>query len=191
MKKETDLKRFGTAIAGLAEVFDTKGDGISSVGMELYFRALEDLEIDQIERAAMEIVRTRVFNGMPKPAEIREAIQGTKESAAVLAWEKVDKAVRKHGPYESVRFDDAAIHSAIELMGGWVELQNVPLDEWKWRRKEFERLYAIVIDRGGHSGHLPGEIERMNLSKGFEAPAPIRVGSGDDKHLKLVKGGSE
>jgi hypothetical protein len=189
MKRDRDFKRFGTAIAGLAEVFDTKGNGISSVGMELYFRALEDLEIEDIERAAMEIVRNRVFNGMPKPAEIRETIQGTKEDAAVIAWGKVDAAVRKHGPYPSVQFDDPAIHSAIELMGGWVEFQNVPLDEWKWRRKEFERAYSILVDRGGHSAYLPGWVEQRNLSEGHRQPAPIRIGSGGGYHLKLVKGG--
>jgi len=58
-------------------------------------------------------------------------------SKDVIAWtEKVRKAIVSVGAYQSVQFDDPAIHSCIELMGGWSELCATRTDELKWKQKE-------------------------------------------------------
>ncbi len=183
--RSEDKGRFAAALAGLAEVFNTHGKEMSAVAVELYFRTLKDLAIEEVEAACIELVGGRVFNGMPKPAEIREAARGTREDAALLAWQKLDRAVRRIGPYESVQFDDPVIHSAVEMMGGWTEIQNCSAEDWRvWRRKDFERAYQTLAKRWDHPEHLPGLIELDNGPKGFEVPKPVRIGFEERKRLE-------
>jgi len=57
---------------------------------------------------------------LPKPADIVRMLGGRTLDRALMAWAKVDKAVRQIGTYESVVFDDALIHRVLHEMGGWV-----------------------------------------------------------------------
>lgn len=43
---------------------------ITTLATQMYFEALKDLDIKDIERATMELVRSRVYSTLPKPAEI-------------------------------------------------------------------------------------------------------------------------
>ena len=75
--------------------------------------------------------------------------------------------LRLIGNYGSVEFDDPVIHSVIEAMGGWVQFQNVHVNEWKWRRTEFERLYAVKEKLKDHPTYCPGLFEIQNGARGF------------------------
>lgn len=169
-------------MAMMGELFDKN---VSSTLMEAYWKALEPYSDAEVETAFKRLVTTARF--FPKPAEVLEAINGPQVDQAVLAWQRVDKAVREHGPYESVQFDDAAIHGAIELMGGWVQFQNVHVDEWKWKQKDFERLYPIMKRRGNHPKYLPGIFEMENIGRGYKTDPPVQIGGGEKPTLKLVE----
>lgn len=188
--EQKDKKQFATVMAGLAEVFSPDKPGPSSMAMEIYFKALQEYAIEDIERACLSLVENRVFNGLPKPGEIKEAINGPQQDQAILAWQKVDKAVRDHGQYASVRFvDDPVIHGVIEMMGGWPQFQDCPLDEWKWKQKEFERLYGVLKRRGDHPNYLPGIVEIENVGRGRQdaTPPPVEIGGEDKPKLRLVE----
>lgn len=174
---------FANYMTMLGEMFDKD---VSKTLMEGYWQALEPYDDDQAEAAFKRLIVTVKF--FPRPAEVLEAITGPQQDQAVLAWQKVNQAVKDHGPYASVKFDDPAIHSAIELMGGWVQLQDCHIDEWKWKQKEFERLYPIMTRRGNHPEQLPGICETDNVGRGYtkHIPEPVRIGDGE-RNLRLVE----
>ena len=98
----------------------------------------------------------------PKPAELLEFVNGDTGDRSLLAWEKVRKAIVSVGAYQSVRFDDPAIHSCIELMGGWPELCATRVTELKWKQKEFETAYKVMAKQRTHSEKLCGIVETQN-----------------------------
>jgi len=155
--------------------------------MQLYWMALKDFRVEQIQQAASDIIRERVYPSLPKPAEIIEAIQGTSETRAVEAWLEVYEALKRIGTYQSVKFSDPAIHSVIESLGGWVELGRTPEAEIKWKQREFERLYQIIEPCGGkHPEYLPGQIELGNSTHPDHIPAPVLVG-GEKEQPRLIE----
>jgi len=177
--KNTEM--FRNYMTMLGELFDKE---ISDVLKSAYWQALDPYADIDVEAAFKRLVTTAKF--FPKPAEIIEAIRGPQQDRAVLAWAKVNQAVKDHGPYASVRFDDPAIHSTLELMGGWAQFQDCSLDEWKWRQKEFERLYPMMVRRGNHPESLPGICEIENVGRGYESPSAVMVGDGKTR-LRLVE----
>jgi hypothetical protein len=111
----------------------------------------------------------------------------------MVAWSKVDKAVRQVGPYASVVFDDALIQRVLQDMGGWVLLNTKPDSEWPFVGNEFRTRYHGYRSRGEQPEYpkvLIGIAEAENVSKGRPAPDPVLIG--DQMTAALVaKGGSE
>lgn len=64
-----DARRFAACIAALAVA--TRGE-LDDPTIELYFRALEDVPIDLLEAASVELAKTSTF--FPRPAEWRKAV---------------------------------------------------------------------------------------------------------------------
>ena len=181
MKDETMFKNYMTL---LGEIF---GKEISDTLKTAYWSVLKPYTDGQCKAAFESVIATCRF--FPKPAELLELLGSGESDAATLAWLEVDRAVRQIGPYESVSFEDPAINSTIEAMGGWVRLGGVTLDQWKWSRKEFEGLYPIMTRRrDGHPEYLPGVFELENSAKGFRVPDAKRIGPPKQK-LKAITGG--
>jgi hypothetical protein len=88
--------------------------------MEIYFAALADLELAEIRAAATVHVQTSKW--FPKPAEIREAIEGSADDRADLAWGEVVRLVRQYGYWNAPALDawpdDATRAAAFALYGG-------------------------------------------------------------------------
>jgi hypothetical protein len=63
---------------------------------------------------------------MPKPVELIEYIAGSPQDVAdraMLQAHLVIDAIRQHGAYKSVKFDDAVTNAVIDQgFGGWVSL---------------------------------------------------------------------
>lgn len=169
-ERTTKRERFLNYMHSMAELFERQ---LSEQVVSLYWETLKGYSDQDIMRAFNQAVKTCRF--FPKPAELIECAQGNKSEQAILAWEKVYKATSSVGSYESVKFDDPAIHSCIEMMGGWPELCLIKPDEMKWKQKEFERLYAVMEKRNSHTDHLPGIIEQQNSVRGFDQPAQVKM----------------
>lgn len=196
-----DMKRFAVCMASLGESVDKIAGKLK---VEVYFRALSDFNIEQIEKAAWEIIETRKYSSFPQVAEIREAIVGNLEDKAILALHELEQAVAKHGFYSTVIFSDKVIHLCVEALGGWETVCNMPQEEWKWSRKEFLKLYQ-AFTRALQEGkqikipeRLVGFIEQQNEFNGYrdKIPQPVYIaGDGDvtalpNRQGKLKKHGS-
>ena len=87
--------------------------------------------------------------------------------------------MRRIGVYESVSFADPVVGSVIETMGGWIRLGDMLQNEEKWKQKEFERLYEILVVNGGHHPKsLPGIMEMENAVRGYKVTVkPVLIGA--------------
>ena len=123
----------------------------------------------------------------PRPADVVRLIQGGKLDASMLAWSKVERAIRSVGRYSSVVFDDPIIHAVVYDMGGWVKLCEITEDELPFRAKEFETRYAGYRTRGRletYPKHLTGEAEGHNRAGGYRVDPPVMIG--DHRACQIV-----
>lgn len=141
-----DRERFATLMLGLGETY---GEPVSEARMEIYFRALEDVDFAAVNAAANIHVRQSKF--FPRPSELREAIEGSPDDAAELAWVELLRAVRRIGYYGTPTFeDDAMRRAALEMFGGWRALcSKLPGEgpELLGCAKNFKALYKAYMHR--------------------------------------------
>lgn len=179
-------ERFIFVMAALGEAY---GHESSEFKEMVYAKALADVPVERIEQAAWEIIKSRTLASFPKVAEIREFLGGGKsEDKAVLALDKLERAMSSVGKYRSVVFDDPLIMAVVSSMGGWPKLCSMEADEWKWSRKDFEKIYraysAQPLERLQIPERLAGIAERDNGAKGFdEVPQIAFVG---ERHVPLL-----
>jgi len=116
----------------------------------------------------------------PKPADVVKMLAGSTQDAALVAWSKVDRAVREVGTYRSVAFDDPVIHRVVTDMGGWVPLGATNESEWPFVRNEFVNRYRGYRMRSEVPEYLPvmiGITESANSEAGFKSEAPTLIGN--------------
>jgi hypothetical protein len=129
---------------------------------------------------------------LPKPADVVKLIGGGTMDGALIAWSKVDRAMRTIGPYETVVFDDPIIHAVLSDMGGWIELGKRTDDDWPFRAKEFEARYRGYRTRGRiehYPDKLPGIIDATNAPNGFDLALPTLIGD-QARATRVLNGGS-
>lgn len=130
---------------------------------------------------------------MPKPADVVKMLQGSSQDSAMVAWSKVDKAVRQIGTYASVVFDDPIIHRAIHDMGGWIALGTKTEHEWPFVAKEFEnryRGYRVRSEVPEFPARLIGIAEAQNSQDGRESQPPVLIGD-SSRARQVMLAGSE
>jgi len=169
-----DFKKF---MALLALVADTYGQPrLSEDAVKLYFKVLSDYSLDDVSKAIMEHLKLSPY--MPKPADIIRIIDGTAEDRANEAWYHVLKAIQQYGHYESVQFDNPAIHYAIERMGGWQKLCQLTEEELPFRERDFIKHY-IRGERMASWDKVPlrfmGKHEQDNVFNGWDDMIPDTV----------------
>jgi hypothetical protein len=128
---------------------------------------------------------------MPKPADIVKMLGGSTLDTALLAWSKVDKAVRTVGTYQTVVFDDPLIHRVLQDMGGWVPLGTKTDDEWPFVAKEFQNRYRGYAMRSERPEYLPAMIgiaQAQNSRQGLPSQPPVAIGNAA-KCLAVYRGG--
>lgn len=136
---KSDFNEFTTLINAVSDFY---GKSVSEIALSLWWNALKHFDLSAIREALSAHVRNP-DNGqfMPKPADIIRLLGGTTTDSAMLAWSKVDKAVREVGTYRDIAFDDAIIHRVIYDMGGWTIFGTKTEDEWPFVAKEFQTRY--------------------------------------------------
>ena len=186
--KHDDFKPF---MAMLTVVADTYGQPRLSEGAaKLYFRVLSGYTLEEVSKAVTEHLKISSF--MPKPADIIRILEGTVEDHAAIAWGHVVKAIRQYGHYESVRFDDPAIHYAIDHMGGWQKVCQVLEEELPFRERDFVAHYK----RGKNAtwNDIPkrflGKHELHNLQCGRDDMIPETVFIETRREVKRIDAGN-
>jgi hypothetical protein len=92
-----DRKRFAHCLLAASELY---GKPVSESVTAIWWDALKAYDI-----GAVEVAFRRHFSNpdsgqfMPKPADIVRVVAGSSQDGAMVAWAKVDKAVRQVGPY--------------------------------------------------------------------------------------------
>jgi hypothetical protein len=127
----------------------------------------------------------------PKPADVVRLLQGSNADGALIAWSKVDRAVRTIGTYQTVVFDDPIIHAVIQDMGGWVEIGRKEEKEWPFVAKEFENRYRGYRTQGGvvdYPRALVGIAEAQNSRGGFAIQPPVLIGNSSKAKLVFSEG---
>ena len=175
MRRE-DFRRFGLALSACAELY---GKTVSEGAMSLWWQVLQRFEIEQVERAFRECVESPDSGQfMPRPADIVRRLEGTHADRSLIAWGKVLDAVQRVGAYQSVVFDDGAIHAAISDMGGWPKVCRGDADELQFTQKRFCDLHRVYSLRPDHPypARLVGDAEAANRVAGQPVAAPMLVG---------------
>lgn len=173
----TDRRGFAALMARCSEYY---GKEVTASVLGTYWNSLQRFDLEAVEgaiRAHMENPETGQF--MPKIADIIKFIDGLGEDAALIAWTKVDKAVRHIGPYADVVFDDPIIHRVLMDMGGWMNFGNKDeKKEWPFVAKEFQTRYRGYRLKGvtEYPPLLTGITNAQNVQLGYERQDPLLIG---------------
>lgn len=170
------------------------GKSVSPGVLDLAFQALRRYELSDISRAlSRHLNDPDAGQFAPKPADVVRNLDGSKETRAMLAWSKVEKAIRRVGSYQSVVFDDPIIHAVIQDMGGWCDLNKITEDETPFKAREFEKRYQGYALRppSEYPRTLSGIFEATNRLNGHKTQPPVLLGNKDRAVLVYQNGSDE
>ena len=177
----------------LGVVSEQYGKPISAGAKMLYWQGLVDYDFEAVKQGLYRHIRNP-DNGMfmPKIADIIKMLQGSTQDSALLAWAKVDKAVRQVGTWQSVVFDDPIIHKVLVDMGGWLSLGSKKEDEWPFVAKEFENRYRGYKQLNTELDYVPvliGRAEKENFVNGHRnSENPVLIGDKEKAKQVLIAG---
>lgn len=174
---QDDYEEFSGMVGAITELY---GRVASEFAITIWWGALRQYDLPAVRQAFDRHVRNPDTGQFaPKPADLIRMMGGTTQDSALVAWSKVDRALRVVGPYRSVVFDDPLIHRVLVEMGGWVSLGAKTEQEWPFVAKEFEnryRGYRMRNERPDYAPVLVGMCEAQNQRAGFGAEAPMMIG---------------
>ncbi len=186
--RKNDFDGFDALMQGIAENY---GQTLSPQGIALRFKALENFDLVDVQRAAMSILESRKYTTMPTVADFMEHLGGGSiEDRAEVEAGKVLDAIGRHGSYASVVFDDPVTMAVINsACGGWVKLcEDCGSEESeKWFRKDFVKTWGAYKRQGvQYFGILPGRHEIGNVSGGMISHIPKPVFIGDETKAQNI-----
>lgn len=167
------------------------GKDVSAFAMRVWWQACERFSMEQVTQAmtahALDPDRGQFA---PKPADLIRVLHGTSADRSLIAWGKVIDAAQRAGAYESVVFDDGAIHSAISDMGGWPAVCRSKADELQFVQKRFCELHRAYSGRPNapYPASLPGLHELANGFNGRPVAPPLAVGDVSKARAVLENG---
>lgn len=174
--KASDKRQFAEYIMGLGEIYQ---QNVSKQKVALYWQLLAHYDWQDVKNAIEAyLLNPDCGQYFPKPADIVKWLSGNTETQALLAWTKVEEAIRKVGPYQSVVFDDAKIHAVLADMGGWIKFESVKHNELPFIAKEFRTRYQqyAIKPPVTYPKKLIGKAECHNALEGYAIPEPKLLG---------------
>ncbi|WP_322070960.1 DUF6475 domain-containing protein [Paraburkholderia bannensis] len=182
----------GDFVALVADVHAFYRRDFSDFSASVWWSALNQYDLAAVRDAiGRHSVNTDSGQFMPMPADIVKMLQGSTQDAALVAWAKVDRAVRSCGTYNSVVFDDPVIHRVIVDMGGWVLVGGKFEKEWPFVAKEFENRYRGYRLRSDTPEYLPvliGIAEAQNNRTGQQIQPPMLIGDPERAQRVMLAG---
>ena len=164
--------------------------GMTEETLDVWARLLEDVGEKDFMDAVVDLCRNekQIYPGTNIVALIRDRVGGDIHARSLEALHVLEQAMHKIGAYKTPNFSDAAITMAVSRLGGWEHLCHMEADEWKFVKKDFERIYRDTMKNGipNEVPQLMGTHERMNQIEGNNVEAVIvQVGKGRPR-LRLV-----
>ena len=170
------------------------GKTISNDLIHFYWSALIEYDLATVREAILNHLRNPdVGQWMPKIADIHRAIAGGTEDRALRAWSKVDRAVRRQGPYVSVVFDDPVIHATLHEMGGWIAFSQKKESEWPFVEKEFITRYRGNVRAASalsYPAMLIGIADADRQRRGLSVSTPVLLGNAQQAQSVFLLGTS-
>lgn len=152
---------------------------VSRFTLDVWWQACRPFTLEQVRKAftahATDAERGRF---PPMPADIVKHLQGTQTDRSLIAWGKVLEAIQRVGAYQSVGFDDPAIHAAVEDLGGWTTICRGTTAELPHLQRRFCEAHRAYSGRGSFAfpSYLIGESEAANRTAGKRVAAPLLIG---------------
>lgn len=146
--KPEDLKAFTVELQALAKGYYDRE--LQAETIIWYFEDLRHHTLERIRHALRLHVRTPGrCNFFPKPGNLEELLEASGSERSSEAWVAVDRAIRHHGRYMTVHFDDGLIAEVIEQMGGWAVICSAETErELLAKKADFCRRYEGASLRG-------------------------------------------
>lgn len=184
-----DLPRFAASLTAMAVLFDKP---ITPQVTEIYFRALQEFTIEEVEAGISKACHTLKF--FPRPVELTEAVAGGSanlEDKALAEACRVLEAIKAVGTYRTVVFDDPVTQAVIvQQFGGWSRFSELREDEEKWFIKDFANGYKAFARMGvKHFGALPGISHCQNALTGHARKEPVALIGDKQKALAIMSSG--
>ncbi|KVG77203.1 DUF6475 domain-containing protein [Burkholderia ubonensis] len=180
---------FAELISG---VYAFYGREASDFALSVWWAAMQPFDLAAVHDAMnRHCVNPDSGQFLPKPADIVKMVQGSTQDSALVAWAKVDRAIRSCGTYNSVVFDDALIHRVIVEMGGWVLVGGKGEEEWPFVRNEFVNRYRGYKMRSETPEYQPvliGMAEAQNNRTGHKSQPPVLIGDARAAHQVMLAG---
>lgn len=176
---ESDRAELGTL---LTQALAFYGQTLSPFALGVWWQACHGFDIAQVRKAltahALDPDRGQFA---PKPADLVRQLRGTQSDRGLIAWGKVMDAIKRVGAYQSVVFDDGAIHAAIVDIGGWPAVCRSREDELPFLQKRFCDLHRSYSGRPdfAYPARLSGDHEAQNALNGQRTSPPMYVGDPD------------
>jgi len=186
---ESDREPFFTL---LADVYAFYRADLSTFVGSVWWTAMQPYDLAAVNDAmGRHCANPDTGQYLPKPADVVRMLQGSTQDSALVAWAKVDRAVRQVGTWQSVVFDDALIHRVLHDMGGWLALERNTEDDWPFVAKEFQNRYRGYRGRSERPDYPPvlvGATQAHNSRVGGGAPAPVLIGDAGQARAVLAGG---
>jgi hypothetical protein len=107
----------------------------------VYWQRLKRFDIELLKLAAERLMDTSTF--MPKPVDFIAIIEGSLDAKRALAWEDAQYLIGQLNDDVETAVPDPALARTIQEMGGIARLRRLDdMDEIKYRKAEFEAIYA-------------------------------------------------
>ena len=187
---DSDRGRFLDLIGG---VHDFYGKELTRFASDVWWRCCQASDFETISLAfSNHLSDPERGQWMPKPADLVRQLDGTQSDRSRRAWGKVLDASQRVGAYQSIAFDEAAIHAAIEDVGGWIAVCRTELDELPHLERRFCAAYRAYIAPGkltSWSPKLLGQHDIDNNLKGYENQGAVLIGNAE-KAREVLRLGS-
>lgn len=175
---ETDRQDFAKLLADAMAFYR---QDVSAFAMTVWWSVCERYDLAQV-RKAFTAHAMNADNGQfaPKPADLIRVLEGTTTDKAAVAWGKALDAAQRVGAYSDVVFDDAAIHAAIQDVGGWPKFCRSETKDLSYMQHRFCELHRAYTGRGvfDFPRVLGGERspDEAYTQRGLPPPKPAVIG---------------
>lgn len=179
---DNDKARFAELVTGTAEAL---GRNLSKAGIRVFWNALREHSLPEVERAFDAHIRGERGQFMPTPADIIRQISGDPAERSMEAWRQVVDAMSRHGGGVTVMFSDPRVNAAIESMGGWPDL-CASTEDRKWLERRFREHYDVANPERGKRV-LRGRYDIENAARGFAewVQPPVLLGDAEKARALL------
>jgi hypothetical protein len=166
-----DRPAFAEALVTLCETFN---EPMTDIKAEAYFDALCEYDIGRVLGACKLALNQSKF--MPRPADLRECIEGSQDEAATAAWGAILGEIRRVGYMGTPNLDDRTLRAVRELFGSWQRLcERLPAEgpELLGWIKQFKSVYGSVA-----------QTDTRKLTMGDLHPNVRQFIAGEQKRLR-------